>query len=198
MSETTFEPITQITQTPVWVPDENVDTDQIFAAKFLTITVREGLGEYAFYDWRRDKNDDLIEDHYLNTTPPDQRRIMLGGRNFGCGSSREHAPWALYDYGVRAVIAPEIADIFYNNCLKNGMAAISISDAEYEALTPYTDQEMTVDLETQEIRYGSDKVLAFEMDGLARACLLSGQDQLDLLLSAKPDIDRFEAAQAAV
>ncbi len=193
MTNTAFEPITVIAQKPFHIDIENIDTDQIFAAKFLTITEKNGLGDYCFYDWRRDENGELKHDHYLNTTKTEERQILLAARNFGCGSSREHAPWALYDYGVRIIIGADIADIFFNNCLKNGMLPIRISDEEYTSLRIMNDSKIKVDLTTQTISCGSLEI-PFEIEGLAKECLLKGQDQLDILFDAKPDIDAYEQA----
>ncbi len=195
MSAPVFEPLSVIRARPLIIEKTNVDTDQIMPARFLTTTTREGLGEKAFYDWRYDDSGALIEDAALNLAKPADRRILVGGKNFGCGSSREHAPWGLYDYGVRVVLAEAIADIFKNNCLKNGIAAIDISAEFYARIRANGDSEVCVDLEKKEIVLADGAVETFEMDDLYRQCLISGEDQLGLLLGADGEIAAYEQAQ---
>lgn len=188
MIDTELKPIQTLTGRAIFLLGENIDTDQIYAARFLTTTEKAGLGKVAFYDWRYDEAG-AQTDHQLNSAK--DRRIIVGGRNFGCGSSREHAPWALYDYGVRIVISIEIADIFRSNALKNGIAAILVDNAFYTKLVSRPDAPITVDLEKQEIEQAGD-VFVFELDSVSKQCLITGSNILDLLLARREQIATFE------
>lgn len=186
---------TQIRSTLAALPDENIDTDQIIPARFLTTTTREGLGQFAFNDWRRDGEGNPKP--FVLTEQFPGAQILLAGRNFGCGSSREHAPWALLDFGLRVVISSQIADIFRNNALKNGLLAIVLAPADIARLQALVGQAISVDLEAQQIALPDGATIDFHVDGFARECLLRGVDQLGYLLTEHDAISRFESARAA-
>lgn len=175
------------------LPQQNIDTDQIIPARFLTTTSFKGLGKHAFADWRKD------EGHILNQPRAAQCPILLAGRNFGCGSSREHAPHALMDFGFRVVISSEIADIFRNNCQNVGLLPIVLPEDQHRYLLGMDGQDITVDLQTCSIlvrgRVDHDLSFTFEIDGFARHCLLNGMDRLDFLLAEDSAITSHEAAQ---
>jgi len=146
-----FEPLKSVTSKTLVLPAANIDTDQIIPARFLTVTSRDGLGKHAFNDWRYHE-DGSETDHALNNDAAKQCQILVGGHNFGCGSSREHAPWSLTDYGFRVVISSEIADIFRSNSLKNGLLPIVIEKSAHQWLLDHPGEEVTVDLERCEVR----------------------------------------------
>jgi len=181
-------PIRQLTSKTVVLPAENVDTDQIIPARFLTITTKDGLGQSLFADWRNDPN------FVLNRPEAEGARILVAGENFGCGSSREHAPWALVDYGFRAVVSTSIADIFKNNAIKNGLVPVEIDEASHRALLEHPGVSVTIDLEARTISLPDGGSASFPMDGFARHCLVNGIDQLDFLLQQDEAIARFESA----
>lgn len=182
---------------PVHVLDiSNIDTDQIIPARFLTTTQREGLGKHAFNDWRYQADGSPKPDFFLNRHPSDQPLILLAADNFGCGSSREHAPWALLDAGIRAVISTRIADIFRSNSLKNGLLSIVVTPEQWQALHDRAAAPLTIDLQAEVIRAG-DLTVPFKIDGFARACLLDGVDELGYLLKRADLISAFEARRAA-
>lgn len=191
-----MEPLMAITSKPYILAVDNVDTDQIIPARFLTTTSRDGLGIHAFHDWRYDAQGTEKTDEPLNQDWVKARAILVAGPNFGCGSSREHAPWALLDYGFKAVISTEIADIFRNNALKNGLLAIVVSPEEHTRLTANPEADLTVDLESQTIRLASGDAIPFTVDPFARRCLLSGVDQLGFLLSHADAITAYEERAA--
>lgn len=197
MTGSRFEPIVRISAVPLIIDKADVDTDQILPARFLTTTRREGLGEAAFYDWRHDRDGALVMESPLNSASREQRRVLVCGRNFGCGSSREHAPWALYDFGVRVVLGEAIADIFKNNALKTGIAAIDIEADVFESIRLHPGRQISVDLETSCVELGDGTKVRFKIDELGRLCLLQGEDQLGYLLVAADEIDRYERAVAA-
>ncbi len=174
---------------------ENIDTDQIIPARFLTTTTFEGLGEHVFADWRRDGSGEEISDCILNQPRAKQSPILVAGRNFGCGSSREHAPHALMDFGFRVVISSEIADIFRNNSQNVGLLPVVLPSDQHQLLMGLDGQEITVDLETCSITVRGDQDLRFEfeIDGFARHCLLQGMDRLDFLLAEDQAIKTHEA-----
>jgi 3-isopropylmalate/(R)-2-methylmalate dehydratase small subunit len=184
-------PFRTLTSRTVVLPQENIDTDQIIPARFLTTTARTGLGRYAFNDWRYDAAGNPRPDFVLNTVSAAEHRILVGGRNFGCGSSREHAPWALTDFGFRAVVSTEIADIFHSNALKNGVLPVVVDQAMWEQLAEHPGREVTIDLENREIRAGNHTA-TFEIEPFARRCLLDGVDSLGYLLQRLPQIAQFE------
>jgi 3-isopropylmalate/(R)-2-methylmalate dehydratase small subunit len=174
---------------------KNIDTDQIIPARFLTTTTFEGLGEHVFADWRRDSSGEEISDCILNQPRAKQSPILVAGRNFGCGSSREHAPHALIDFGFRVVISSEIADIFRNNSQNVGLLPVVLPSDQHRLLMGMDGQEITVDLETCSITVRGDQDLRFEfeIDGFARHCLLQGMDRLDFLLAEDQAIKTHEA-----
>jgi 3-isopropylmalate/(R)-2-methylmalate dehydratase small subunit len=176
----------------VVMPSRDIDTDQIIAARFLTTTSSEGLGKNAFYDLRYNKDGSQKADFVLNQPAADGCSILIGGNNFGCGSSREHAPWALLDYGFEAVISTEIADIFRNNSLKNGLLAIVIDTETHEWLVANPGEEISIDLESNSITLPDGRAVEFAMDGFARLCLLEGVDQLGFLQQSSAAIEAFE------
>ncbi len=191
--ETQQQAVNRITSKAFILDVENVDTDQIIPARFLTTTNRDGLGAHAFHDWRFEPNGDAKPDAVLNEPWVRERRILVAGRNFGCGSSREHAPWALLDFGFQVVISTEIADIFRNNALKNGLLAIVLGEEEHARLAQSAETPLTVDLETQTISMGDEHPIPFRVDPFARHCLLSGTDQLGFLMSHSDAISQYEA-----
>ena len=189
-------PIQRITSTTFVLPGTNIDTDQIIPARFLTTTERTGLGQHAFADWRYDSNGQPLPDAPLNSAAAMSSRILVAGRNFGCGSSREHAPWALLDYGFQAVISSEIADIFRSNSLKNGLLAIVVDPATHETLLAEPGISLSVDLEQRHLEFADGRTVAFPIDDFARYCLMQGIDQLGYLLQHDEAIRRHEAASA--
>jgi 3-isopropylmalate/(R)-2-methylmalate dehydratase small subunit len=176
----------------VVLPTRDIDTDQIIAARFLTTTSSEGLGKNAFYDLRYNKDGSEKADFALNQPAADGCSILIGGNNFGCGSSREHAPWALLDYGFEAIISTEIADIFKSNSLKNGLLAIVIDEETHEWLTDNPGAEVTIDLEASSVTLPDGRTVGFAMESFARYCLLEGTDQLEFLQNASTAIEDFE------
>jgi len=189
------EPFKILTSQAVVLSQANIDTDQIIPARFLTTTTREGLGKAAFHDWRYEDDGSPKPEAVLNRIDPTERRILLAGPNFACGSSREHAPWALFDYGFRAVIATSIADIFTSNALKNGLLPIEVDQAVWDDLAAYPDQPVTIDLEAREIRRGAAAPVVFKVESFARQCLLDGVDPLGWLQARLPAIESYEAAR---
>ncbi|MBL8245964.1 MAG: 3-isopropylmalate dehydratase small subunit [Rhodanobacteraceae bacterium] len=185
-------PITSIRSTTLVLPQENIDTDQIIPARFLTTTERTGLGRAAFYDWRHDADGTLRADALLNQPEARSHAILVAGRNFGCGSSREHAPWALLDYGFQAVISSEIADIFRSNALKNGLVAIVLAPDKHAELLARPGIELSIDLESMSISGPDGWRAEFTLDAFARRCLMMGVDQLGYLLAQRAAIEAFE------
>jgi 3-isopropylmalate/(R)-2-methylmalate dehydratase small subunit len=192
-----MDPITVIRSRTVVMPSTNIDTDQIIPARFLTTTVREGLGVSLFADWRYDKDGKPRPDFVLNQPAAQGCQVLVAGRNVGCGSSREHAPWALLDYGFRAVISTEIADIFRNNSLKNGLLPVVVDEATHAWLLANPGLEVEVDLNSSTLRLPDGRSVQFPIDAFARYCLLNGIDELGYLLSQADAIDRYEQARAA-
>jgi 3-isopropylmalate/(R)-2-methylmalate dehydratase small subunit len=188
---TTPAPFRTLTSRTVVLRDANIDTDQIIPARFLTTTSREGLGRSAFHDWRYRPDGSPREECVLNDIEPSDHRILIAGDNFGCGSSREHAPWALADFGFRAVISTKIADIFRGNALKNGLLPVEVDAETHAELLAVPGREMTVDLEAQEIRFGN-RVAAFTVDAFSRRCLIEGVDPLGYILARTEAIEAFE------
>ena len=176
---------------------ENIDTDQIIPARFLKAVTRDGFGDNLFRDWRYDNNDNLIENFNLNSINNDSK-ILLAGRNFGCGSSREHAAWAIYDYGFRVVISSFFADIFRNNALNNGLLVIQLSqnkiDQIFDKVSNDINTVFSVDLNDQKF-YSSDGTIdeVFEINEYNKTCLINGYDNIDYLLSVKDKILKFES-----
>lgn len=188
------EPLQVLTSQCVVLSQANIDTDQIIPARFLTTTSREGLGKAVFHDWRYEADGSPKPEAVLNRIDPSERRILLAGPNFACGSSREHAPWALVDYGFRAVISTSIADIFTSNALKTGLLPIEVDQATWDDLAAFPDQPLTIDLEAGEIRRGNAAPTPFTVERFARRCLLDGVDTLGWLQARLADIAAYEAA----
>ncbi|MEL7187299.1 MAG: 3-isopropylmalate dehydratase small subunit [Pseudomonadota bacterium] len=193
-----MKPVKHIKSRTVVLPTRDIDTDQIIAARFLTTTTREGLGKNVFYDLRYDKNGNEKPDFELNKPENKGCRILVAGNNFGCGSSREHAPWALLDYGFEAVISTEIADIFRNNSLKNGFVAISVDQATHAWLLENPGADVAIDVDAATLTLpngdgdGEGREVPFPIDGFARYCLLNGVDQLGFLQQQTAAIEKFE------
>ena len=188
-------PIRHIQGRTVVLPNRDIDTDQIIAARYLTTTTKEGLGRHAFHDLRFDKDGNENPDFILNQPAAIGCSILIGGNNFGCGSSREHAPWALLDYGFEAVISTEIADIFRNNSLKNGLVAIVIDVQTHEWLLRNPGSEIGIDIAAGTVTLSAGRSVDFAMDGFARHCLLGGVDQLGFLQQQSAAIEAFEEGQ---
>ena len=187
-------PIRRIESRVAVFSGENIDTDQIIPARFLTTTQREGLGKHCFADWRYDSEGKERPEFVLHRPELRNAGVLLAGRNFGCGSSREHAPWALLDLGIQVVISTQIADIFRNNALKNGLLPLVVSTEQWQAIAAFEAQSIAVDLERQQIELPDGQIIAFEVEGFARQCLLRGVDQLGYLLAESAAIDAFEKA----
>jgi 3-isopropylmalate/(R)-2-methylmalate dehydratase small subunit len=175
----------------------NIDTDQIIPARFLSTTERVGLGKNAFNDWRWQADGTPNPTFPFNLPENAGRKILLAGRNFGCGSSREHAPWALTDLGLRAIVSSEIADIFRNNSLKNGLVPVVLPEEAVQALMQRPDDELAVDVAAKELRTPGGDVFSFPLDAFAQTCLLQGVDELGYLLARHTDIERYEATRHA-
>jgi 3-isopropylmalate/(R)-2-methylmalate dehydratase small subunit len=189
-----MQPIRTIEARTVVLPFTNIDTDQIIPARFLTTTTKEGLGKQAFYDWRYDASGAPKADFLLNKPEAKGCAILVAGRNFGCGSSREHAPWALLDFGFRAVISTEIADIFRNNSLKNGLIPIVVDETTHRWLIENPGADVRIDLETNSLTLPTGVSVQFPLEGFARYCLLNGTDELGFLLQQSEAIARYERA----
>ena len=189
------EPLRTLTSGTVVFSQSNIDTDQIIPGRFLTTTTREGLSAHAFHDWRYEADGSVKPEAVLNRIDPAEHRILIAGDNFACGSSREHAPWALLDYGFRAVVSTSIADIFTSNALKNGLLPIVVSQAVWDDLAAHPDQPVTIDLEAQTIRRGNAEPTPFRVEAFARQCLLDGVDAMGWLTARLPNIEAFERRQ---
>jgi 3-isopropylmalate/(R)-2-methylmalate dehydratase small subunit len=187
-----MEPITRITSRTVNLPSTDIDTDQIVPARFLTTTTRKGLGRALFADWRFDKVGNPIAGFPLNQPAATGCAVLVAGNNFGCGSSREHAPWALLDFGIQAVVSTGIADIFRNNSLKNGLVPVIVDAATHGWLLEHPGTEVTVDVEARALRLPGGRSVEFPLDGFSRYCLMNGVDQLGYLLQQADAIDRYE------
>jgi len=170
---------------------ENVDTDQIIGSDHLKITDKKGLGKHLFSDWRYLPDGQNNPDFVFNQFETKGAKVLVAGDNFGCGSSREHAPWALLDFGIEVVISSSIADIFSNNSIKNGLLPIEVSEQVHQFLLSQNGSKIRIDLENKEVVCG-DKKITFELEPFARYCLLNGIEQLDFLTSHLSDIDKFE------
>jgi len=178
---------------PAYLPIVNIDTDMIIPKQFLKTIKRTGLGKNLFFEMRYDERGKEINDFILNKKPFDNSKILITGKNFGCGSSREHAPWALLDFGITCVISSSYADIFYNNCFKNGILPITLSEDEIKELSDYSkrEEEISIDLQDQKIIFGN-KETKFEIDQFKKKCLLEGLDDIALSLEKKKEIELFE------
>lgn len=187
-----------ITSTAIPLPIEDIDTDQIVPARYLKATTREGFGEYLFRDWRYDNNDEPLNDFILNNNIY-QGSVLVAGKNFGCGSSREHAAWALCDYGFRVVISSYFADIFKSNALNNGLLPLQVSDSTLHAIFMDIESDpkasFIIDLKNQRLSIPSNENIAFAIDSYKKECLLNGYDDIDYLMSLKDEILEFESKQ---
>jgi len=184
---------TKLKSIPSYLSLQNIDTDMIIPKQFLKTIKRTGLGKSLFYEMRYDENGKEVKDFILNNEPYSKSRILISGKNFGCGSSREHAPWALLDFGIKCVISSSFADIFYNNCFKNGILPIKLDEQKVLELSEYSKrkEEIEVDLEKQEIKSGN-KITKFEIDSFKKKCLIEGLDDIDLSMEKVNQIDNFE------
>jgi 3-isopropylmalate/(R)-2-methylmalate dehydratase small subunit len=187
-----MEPIHHIRARTVVLPSTNIDTDQIIPARFLRTTTRAGLGKQLFADWRYTADGTPRQDFVLNTPAAAGAQILVAGRNFGCGSSREHAPWALLDYGFRAVISTEIADIFRNNSLKNGLLPIVVDEPTVQWLLAHAGVELAVDIERSTLTLPDGRAVQFSIEGFSRYCLMNGVDELGFLLGRGAEISAYE------
>lgn len=176
----------------VVMPGENIDTDQIIPAHFLTTTERTGLGQHLFHAWRFDANGEPRADFVLNRPQAAGCQVLVAGHNFGCGSSREHAPWALLDYGFRAVVSTGIADIFRSNALKNGLLPVIVNADVHAMLLARPGAGIEIDLVNTVVQLPDGTSCTFEIDEFSRHCLVNGLDELGFLLTQTPDIERFE------
>ena len=178
---------------PAHLPMMNVDTDMIIPKQFLKTIKRTGLGKSLFYEMRYDENGKIVDNFILNKEPYNKSKILLAGKNFGCGSSREHAPWALSDFGIKCIISSSFADIFYNNCFKNGILPIKIGEETVLELSNYSkrQEEIEINLEKQEISFGN-KIVKFEIDGFKKKCLINGLDDIGLSMKKVNHIDSYE------
>jgi len=188
------EPMLRVHSKTAVIPSSNIDTDQIIPARFLTTTTKVGLGRQLFADWRYRADGSPNPDFALNRPEARGAGVLVAGRNFGCGSSREHAPWALLDYGFRAVISTEIADIFRGNSLKNGLLPIVVDDATASWLLDNPGAEVDIDLEATLLTLPTGVSVSFPLEAFARHCLLSGMDELGFLRGKLAEIERYEAA----
>lgn len=187
-----MEPVTIIKSKAILLDMANVDTDQIIPKQFLKLVQRTGYGKYLFYDWRFDKNGKLKPNFVLNNPKYERREILVTRDNFGCGSSREHAAWALVDYGFKAIIAPSFADIFYNNCFKNGILPVRLSDSDVEHLfRAADDEEIEIDLAAEEVLV-AHKILHFHVDESRKRKLLEGLDDIGITLKMESQITEYE------
>jgi 3-isopropylmalate/(R)-2-methylmalate dehydratase small subunit len=178
---------------PAYISLVNIDTDMIIPKQFLKTIKRTGLGKNLFFEMRYDENGKLNKDFILNNSPFNQSKILIAGKNFGCGSSREHAPWALLDFGITCIISSSYADIFYNNCFKNGILLIKITDDEIKEISEYSNrkEEISVNLAEQKIIFGNKKI-KFEIDQFKKKCLMEGLDDIALSLEKSDKITSFE------
>jgi len=184
---------TTLKSIPAYLPIVNIDTDMIIPKQFLKTIKRTGLGKNLFYEMRYDEKGKAINDFILNQNPFNNSKILIAGKNFGCGSSREHAPWALLDFGITCVISSSFADIFFSNCFKNGILPIILDDEKIKELSEYANrkEEISVDLSEEKIIYGNNEV-KFKVDSFKKKCLLEGLDDIALSLKKSDKIENFE------
>ncbi|MDA9134474.1 3-isopropylmalate dehydratase small subunit [Candidatus Pelagibacter sp.] len=182
-----------LTSIPAYLPIINIDTDMIIPKQFLKTIKRTGLGKNLFFEMRYDDNGNEIKDFILNQEPHNQSKILIAGKNFGCGSSREHAPWALLDFGITCVISSSYADIFYSNCFKNGILPIILPEERIKELSEYSKrkEEISIDLKEEKIIFGNSEI-KFDIDPFKKKCLLEGLDDIALSLAKKEKITTFE------
>tara|TARA_A100001037_G_C15027047_1_gene579082 strand:+ start:119 stop:715 length:597 start_codon:yes stop_codon:yes gene_type:complete len=178
---------------PAYLPLINIDTDMIIPKQFLKTIRRTGLGKSLFYEMRYDENGNIIKDFILNNKPYSKSKILIAGKNFGCGSSREHAPWALLDFGIRCVISSSYADIFYNNCFNNGILPITLKENDVQEISEYSkrQEEIEINLENQEILYGNKKI-KFKLENEKKKRLLEGLDNIGISMKKTSSIDEYE------
>ena len=178
---------------PAYLPIVNIDTDMIIPKQFLKTIKRTGLGKNLFFEMRYDDKGNIIKEFILNQVPFNQSKILIAGKNFGCGSSREHAPWALLDFGITCVISSSYADIFYNNCFKNGILPIILNEEKIKQISEYSNrkEEIEVDLQNQKILFGNNEI-GFDIDSFKKKCLLEGLDDIALSLEKTEKIISFE------
>ena len=188
-----MEKFTKIKSIPAYIPLMNIDTDKIIPKQFLKTIKRSGLGKSLFYEMRFDEKGNPIKGFILDQEPFNNSKILISGKNFGCGSSREHAPWALLDFGIRVIVSESFADIFYNNCFKNGILPIVAKDEIINELKDYCERKENIEvkLQEQEIIYGN-KTFKFELDSFKKKCLLEGLDDIALSLEKTKNIESFE------
>ena len=188
-----MEKFTELKSIPSYLSLQNIDTDMIIPKQFLKTIKRTGLGKSLFYEMRYDENGKINEDFILNKDPYNKSKILIAGKNFGCGSSREHAPWALSDFGIKCIISSSFADIFYNNCFKNGILPIKIDEQMVIELSEYSKrkEEIEINLQNQEIKFGN-KIQKFEIDQFKKKCLIEGLDDIALSMEKISKIDNFE------
>ena len=188
-----MEKFTELKSIPSYLSLQNIDTDMIIPKQFLKTIKRTGLGKSLFYEMRYDENGKINEDFILNKDPYNKSKILIAGKNFGCGSSREHAPWALSDFGIKCIISSSFADIFYNNCFKNGILPIKIDEQIAIELSEYSKrkEEIEINLQNQEIKFGN-KIQKFEIDQFKKKCLIEGLDDIALSMEKISKIDNFE------
>ena len=182
-----------IKSVPAYLPIVNIDTDMIIPKQFLKTIKRTGLGKNLFFEMRYDQSGKEIDDFILNNSPYNHSKILIAGKNFGCGSSREHAPWALMDFGITCVISSSYADIFYNNCFKNGILPITISEDQIKEISEYSNrkEEISINLPEQTISFGN-KEIKFEIDQFKKKCLIEGLDDIALSLEKSEKIVSYE------
>ncbi len=190
-----MQPFTRLNAIAAPMPLSNIDTDMIIPKQFLRTIARTGLGKALFHEMRTLPDGSDKPDFVLNKKPWDKAQILVSGENFGCGSSREHAPWALLDFGIRSILAPSFADIFYNNCFKNGILPIALPRGQINALMSVAEKgaPIEIDLEKQEIRADGLSPLSFDIDPFRRRCLLGGLDDIGLTLEKSEEIARYES-----
>ena len=184
---------TNITSIPAYLPIVNIDTDMIIPKQFLKTIKRTGLGKSLFFELRYDDKNHPVENFVLNKEPYNKTKILLADKNFGCGSSREHAAWSLLDFGIKVVISPSFADIFYNNCFKNGILPIELSADKIKKLSTFSNsrEEIEVDLVNQEIKHNNSKLFTFEIEDFRKHCLIEGLDDIALTLGKSKKINDF-------
>ena len=184
---------TQVKSIPAYLPIVNVDTDMIIPKQFLKTIKRTGLGKSLFFELRYDEQGNPLKEFVLNQEPYNQSRVLIGEKNFGCGSSREHAPWSLLDFGIKVVIAPSFADIFYNNCFKNGILPIVLKDEEIKELAELSKEkkEITINLEEQKIEKGDNRPFDFDVEPFRKECLMNGYDDIALSLKKTSNVESY-------
>jgi 3-isopropylmalate/(R)-2-methylmalate dehydratase small subunit len=183
----------KIKSIPAYLPIVNVDTDMIIPKQFLKTIQRTGLGKSLFFELRYDEQGNPLKEFVLNQEPYNQSKVLIGEKNFGCGSSREHAPWSLLDFGIKVVIAPSFADIFYNNCFKNGILPIILKDEEIKELAELSKEkkEITINLEDQRIEKGDNRPFDFDVEPFRKECLINGYDDIALSLKKTNDVESY-------